>query len=529
MKAPDDPQTMQLARIRRLLEPLLFSGLFLALLMPVVIIGEGLPFGWNGRFLLVMVPVIVVESRVSQALYRRTRTSGFELGIRISAELLMLMLFSLLLSYLWRGLPTLLRDAQRWIAYPPSFLDLYSYSTLVVVPTVWMFSSALRNALVIVTDEIERVEDRLYFDRFISTFLIWGGIWLVALAGFILQAPEFIDEFNSALSGRLQWAVVGYAALAILLLGYRQFLKRRLQWTSEALRLPERLARRWIAWGLIVVLGVAVLALVLPAGYRMGPGALFQVVFELLFVVVSIVTIIVFLIVSVFTGLLAFLFGNRSPAEILPSPDEIPAPPPAPAPFVVPDWWLTLRQALLVVAVIAVVAIVLRVYLQDRHLLAPRLRALLSWLEQQGARLLAWWQVLLARGRLGLQRLRAARLPDITLPDTTRPLWQVWRARTIRGRIRRYYLMLLQRADAAGIARKPPQTPDEYAGVLGDALTDQRPAVDALTGQFVRARYTRDDLADDDLQQAREAWQTLRDPLRQRTTSRGEPPGDPES
>ena len=71
--------------------------------------------------------------------------------------------------------------------------------------------------------------------------------------------------------------------------------------------------------------------------------------------------------------------------------------------------------------------------------------------------------------------------------------WQRWRARTQRERVRRLYLVMLERAREVGPPRGSSQTPYEFAGRLAPHVTGEEEALTGLTEAFVEARYSQRD------------------------------------
>ena len=75
-------------------------------------------------------------------------------------------------------------------------------------------------------------------------------------------------------------------------------------------------------------------------------------------------------------------------------------------------------------------------------------------------------------------------------------------------RIRRRYVQLLLKGEAAGKQRRPPQTPHEFAPALAQ-LPDDEPAVVTLTGIYERARYAPATVDDAAAQEADRVWEML--------------------
>ena len=68
-----------------------------------------------------------------------------------------------------------------------------------------------------------------------------------------------------------------------------------------------------------------------------------------------------------------------------------------------------------------------------------------------------------------------------------------------RQQITQLYLETLEHARQKGIARQPAQTPDEFAQRLRDVTPEAAPDVTQLTQNFVEVRYSRHEVAEDNV------------------------------
>jgi hypothetical protein len=131
-----------------------------------------------------------------------------------------------------------------------------------------------------------------------------------------------------------------------------------------------------------------------------------------------------------------------------------------------------------------------------------------------------WWRGLLA----GLRGLKTRIQIQWRQPTEKKPVqvaatpswWQRWQARTPQERVRRFYLALLDRAAQAGLARRPDQTPYEYATRLKPHLSEEEDALSTLTQAFVEARYSRRAFEPKEVSLLQRVWQRLRSKLRKR-------------
>lgn len=501
--------------LARVFKPALLAALLTCLVVPVVTYIEGLTNGaWRGTYLLVATPPVVWEALATRRLFQRRRFDVWGLVLRAISEVATITLAVRLLAVLFRGRAAL-SDLQAWATNITTFFDFDLLTILGVMAVVWQFTHFLAYALERLEDTRELYDIREAASRFVRDFVIAGGVWLVLVSSLILATPGYFPAYSGGLTGGLQLAVVIYVALGLLLLGYRQYLLYRTRWQSEVLEANggfdlTRIAQRWLRWGVVLAAVVAVIAAVLPAGYSQGPAGLLQ----LMTTVFLVVTYLFFFLFTLALTLLAWLIAliARGTGEPLPAPPEFAPPPPAEA-GPVPEWWLALRQVLAVTFLLLVISLVLYLYFRDRPLGRWLAETLWAWLVGQWQRFVAWWGRLRGRVRLSINRVRAVRPTD---PTVTAPRFSLLRALTPRARIRRYYLLLLARAEQAGLGRARQQTPGEYAHTLTRALPDSASDLNDLTEAYVQARYTAAPIAPTLFEQARRAWSQLQQQLRAR-------------
>jgi hypothetical protein len=180
-----------------------------------------------------------------------------------------------------------------------------------------------------------------------------------------------------------------------------------------------------------------------------------------------------------------------------------------------PQWWIYLRLTLFWIGAGAVVLWLGRELLHHWQSIGP-------WGSTEGG-FFAWlaklWRALLGRWR-GLQARvqRLARRPGRAVEGETTAAtlgwWGRWRARTAQERVRRLYLLLLERARVAGHGRSPSQTPYEYQKRLSPYVTGDEEALEGITQAFVQARYTPRQFQGDEVELLHRLWERLRRRLR---------------
>ncbi len=70
--------------------------------------------------------------------------------------------------------------------------------------------------------------------------------------------------------------------------------------------------------------------------------------------------------------------------------------------------------------------------------------------------------------------------------------------------------------------RRASETPEEYADKLKQDFQDMITEVDIMTGSFIKARYTKNDISKEDVSRVQEQWHRIRKVLRLRHASEDE-------
>jgi hypothetical protein len=84
--------------------------------------------------------------------------------------------------------------------------------------------------------------------------------------------------------------------------------------------------------------------------------------------------------------------------------------------------------------------------------------------------------------------------------------WISIRALDSRQRIIFFYLSLIRRGGERGLPRKLSQTPYEYAATLEKTLPESNADIDSLTDEFIKARYSRQPIQDEEATFVRRLW-----------------------
>jgi hypothetical protein len=497
-------------------QPLLLAALMNCIIVPFVVLGETLFPGWQGAYVFAVVPLTVLEGIWSKRIYRRERLSGASLAWRFIAEGVILFLLLKLFSYLGRGFQTLLDDLVSWIHDPFTFLTPDFVLLIPLVIGVWSISQKLQTDLNRLSDPLDTGENRRSARGSIRSFVLWGGLWLLAINGLLLGLAKDhfpLSEDNSIL---MQAALICYLGLSLLLLGYLQYLRRHMEWQLEGLSVPDVIARRWLRWGLILVIGIFLIAAVLPAAYWYGPEQLIMWVFNLLLFLAQLLMTFLIILFSPLIWAFNLLRGEASPTEI--PPVELPEVSP-PSTVQIPPWWMTFRHVLQYLIILVLLASIIFTYSRNRAFKVPQPSEILQFIKQSLRNVWLWIKGLFTGVRVNLKTFRMARgHPGEVKQDQSAKKWSLYRALTPRARIRRYYFALLRRASEAGFRRTPQQTPQEFEAELTSKLPEVHHELAVLTDAFIHARYDPGEILEEDVPLVRKAWYAVRKILRRSGT-----------
>jgi hypothetical protein len=340
-----------------------------------------------------------------------------------------------------------------------------------------------------------------------SRFTFGAVVVLFAVATQGLGRVEIQLGLRVAQVSELALIPLLYFGLGLLLFGQARLALLQSSWERDNVPVTPGLARRWAAWGMLLVGGVSAVALIMPGGKNMAGLYVFM---WLLWLLGTVGQVVIGVLVLALTALLSpclWLFRMQQPDALSQSPLTALEPPPTPAegrillPVQVAAFWIAMAIGLF---------FLLRAYWQDRRT-SGAWNTLIQFLRD-------WWRGLwkwLAGWRAALDLRWPARPAHPSLTSVGAQTWlQRWRARTPQERVRRLYLALVERAAQAGWARTPSQTPYEYVAHLAPHVPDEEQDLSTLTQAFVEARYSRRAFETREIGVLQQVWQRLRNRLR---------------
>jgi len=525
--------------IENLLRPVIIAGMLVCQATPIVLLMEELaraPDGsklWNGTHFLVFAFFASLEGILSERMLQRRRITGWAyLGSR-AAELLVLLLLLKLVNYIPLGLDYLRTDAMLWVTNPYQFISNRDFFMGLLFVPLWVGSLYIAR-MVQALDVEEHVEtpppDKtsteyymwLTQPRFssrrqerlawLSESFLWGGIIiLLTSTALYLLAPGV---------GAPAVAILLYFALAVALLSQARFSVTYSSWQAQGISIQPGLGRRWLLWVAILLVGVALLALLLPTTYTMGP---LRVLLGLISMVYTVLTFVLGLLMFLLTLPLLWLFPNmEQPTRPEMGPLGIPSPEPGAAGGSWP-WLELLASGIFWIVVLAIVVYALRRFLKDRwgvpsgrdDLQVTWWGRLLAWLRDLWRRWRGWGQIIQHRlSRSSAEREEAgpmiAKISRFFFPGRLPP----------RELIRYFYLSTTRRASQAGQSREPGETPYEYQSTLDRQFPELEPDLEELTNAFVKARYSQRPVETGDAAAIKPLWHRIKAALQRRRIQR---------
>jgi hypothetical protein len=353
----------------------------------------------------------------------------------------------------------------------------------------------------------EVAEEQVQIRRDLIMFTMIIGVALTFLAGLLRmyrRTSHLPDE--AALYGLGH--IVIYFFLALVLFSRTRLNLLRSGWVWEKVPIGHKVGARWITYTVLLLIAAAIIALLLPTRYSLGLlGTLAYLLNFFIAAIQTIVYVILALLFSLLSRLLPAL--PPLPPQRQPSPSALNfgVPPPTSAEFV---------QSLIFWLVFVVVAgYVVIQFLQQHPSMMEWLKRLpgIPFVMSLWRRVRDWLGGLNQSIENMREARRKARQPVIRSAPASRR-WINPRKLSPRQQVQFYYLAMLRRGGESGYARKPTQTPYEYAHTLENQIPEIDQDVDGLTEEFIEARYSRHDIPAEHVSVVRRYWERIKQALR---------------
>ncbi len=515
--------------IENLLRPVLIATMMTCLAAPVVQAIEWLIAGWDGTYFLVFAFFAGLEGILSERVLQKRRIGGYGYLASRGAEAVVLLLLLKLANYIPLGLDQLWADARIWPSNPDRFISSIDLYTGIVFMSLWAGALYVSRQVLELDAEVGKespppdktsteyylwltqpplVREREQALNWLGEAFLWGGIMMLVASAAVFR---FLPTAGVPVIPTLL-----YFALGIALLSQARFSVTHVGWQIQRIPIQPGIARRWLLWAVIFLVGVALVARILPTQYAMGPIlALYSFVVILGQVFLLIITFVVYLF-----ALLLSLFLPDMQVPERPSFALTPVPVQEPTPTTgSPPWFEVLLSALFWLLILVIVGYALIRFLQDRFGL---------WAKGEAAegtrwgRFQAWLRDLWRRWRNWRQGVQVRLVGRRSGRKDQRPIGgRMFRFLSLRGLsprelIRYFYLSAVRRATQAGQPRRPGQTPYEYRAALSERFSELEPDLTGLTEAFIQARYSYRPVQQGDAEAVKPLWQRIKAALRRR-------------
>lgn len=369
--------------------------------------------------------------------------------------------------------------------------------------------------------------------------LMWsfvgGGFSVLIFAGLALVTPEELGDPGRAEVPGVVPPVLLYYVLGLVLASQTSLDRLRAEWLRVGAEVQSGLARRWLSYGVTLMVAALVIALLLPTTFIDPQGGVAAGG------VLGLITAPLRLVLGAVFGALGWILAHVAAilfapiAGLLPRgssglEQHVPPPPARPSESPAPVFPTAATQLAFAVLFYVIPAALAAYAIWNTW---RKRRALWKGLREFWRDVIAmiWgaildvaatlWRLL---GAVSPRFLDAApaqirarwRQRRRTAGAGARPGWLRLRGLSARDLIQYFYVSLVQRAAGVGWARAPAQTAYEYSSDLASKLPERAAELRALTDAFVDAKYSRRRIDDEDARRARRPWERLRGELQVR-------------
>lgn len=338
-----------------------------------------------------------------------------------------------------------------------------------------------------------------------SEFWILGGVLLLLLTSASQFGPGengFFALARQSIAPAVIGAGVLYFLTGLILIAIGRLAVLRAQWQIEEVTASESISRNWPVYVIVLIAIMGGLAFLLPLGGT----------FWLAQILVGLLQAVYFLIYMLFAFLLSGLMGlfSGEGEEALPPPAPA-APPPiveqTASPAAIPPW---LGGTLFWILMALLLGYAAYIYLSGKGVT-------FTWLQNFLQRLRASW--LLLWQSYSQWRATTVSAGGDAENETQTPAWRLpfsWlrlAGMNANQQLRYFYLSMLKEGSEQGVARRPGETPSNYAGRLEQVVEDPEKPVSELTESFVQLHFAGRTVEESALPRLKERWQRIQQRL----------------
>jgi Na+-transporting methylmalonyl-CoA/oxaloacetate decarboxylase gamma subunit len=520
--------------IENLFRPTVIAGMMASIVISVVALIHRMDPMWGGAYLVVFAFGVSWEAIQSERVLKHSAPGQFNRARFRFTEGVVILLLLKLVGYTEFGVGQLMTDILRWFRNLATFFDGgYIIASLFIV-LLWQLSIFIAQDLYVLevhpselrpsstsakfylwlTQPRTSVNRTAALERIMVSFF-WGGLILIICTGLARYDIPYLFPDRPPPVSELVLNVMAYFLLGLVLISQAYYSVLRARWQLEEIEIAPHIGTRWAILTAIFLVLVITIALLLPNGYAMGlPQAIAlavqMVTTGMMYIILFVLSILIFII----NMIAALLLGHPKP--LLETPSVGPMATPAPSPERGPGLpiWGMLRDILVWLLLLGIVAYSFYNFLGDRRQLLKGLfsRGFLGQLRRLLARLFgSTRQVAQRAGRLAQEQLKR-----LFSAGARRHPWRYFSLSSLTPRqlVLYFYLSIVRRAEQRDIVRQPWQTPYEYGVRLRAALPEQEPEVVELTEAFVIARYSPHPVTSEEANVLKRTWRRVRGALR---------------
>jgi hypothetical protein len=349
------------------------------------------------------------------------------------------------------------------------------------------------------------------------------GIILVVMSALVRADIGMIWQDRPTLQGG-GINVLIYFLLGMLLFSVSHFSSLRAVWIWDRFSVGQNIAKNWILYGFLFLVGLGVFVSILPTRYSLGFLDLITYLISILFYglnyLFSFVWSLIYLILYLLSRLWSLVSSEDSAPAQPPPQFRPPIPEPLPTGATVSPWQTFTSLVFWVIFLAAIYYAFYYYFRQHRESFAwvreiafvREIQKGWSWIKGLFS---GWNRALRQALQDGVDRIRTMNLPEAGEPPKPFRLINPLRL-SPRLRVIFFYLALIQRGRRAGLPRRPGQTPYEYAESLEEALPEVHEELARLTDAFVTARYSQSEIKKEEAHLARNLWGKIQHAFRRR-------------
>ncbi len=519
-------------RLAKILGFLIVAAMMATLMVSIVQIMEILYPEWQGRQLVPLAFLLALEAMYIHRARREYVFPDLEWFVFHVTEWIVILLVIKVVILSGQGFEEVVNEARNWRDdFWNSFFNTGYNLAVISMMIIWFVSLAFANAMVDLTGDERwlRIEEDsgTFIERYsvrqrLADLILTVGVVMILLTSLLrlnleqqwLQIPQVrIGVAN----------ILIYFLLGLVLLSLTQLSILRIRWLRNGVEISSQLTSRWVLYSFLFLCGLIIMAFILPTGYTIGLLSLLNMLVKIILGVIAVIIFVLSLPYYFLTYLLGFLMGQ--PQERMQMPQLVPpqslVETPTPGE---PVAWIEMIKSfgfwfLMIGTVIFSIYYVLRN--RGEQLAVLRSKAVFAWLIGFWDALRSWLgnfnQQVAAAVRSGYERIRK---PGVELRP--RRTWRYINVHKLppRERVRFYYLAMEKKARESGVPRHKSQTPYEYANELESRLHKKtkdsheleapEADVEALTHQFVAARYSDHEVTQKAAERGNQYWSRIR-------------------